>query len=457
MAKHFLWGGKKALSATSALLAATLLVTSCGTESIKKEEPSIENKGGEITPPAPLPIGPIGGGLGIDVPGPIGPAIPSPLGLIQVMVRTTPAEPNNEEYLDDWRLEVFTIDDQARPTSPTYFGEVGADGTALLPLPSYMFALPMIISAYNEAFPFIPRIEDIDPINPEDIGRYKSFRVFVPPYCADKGLWLVGPFENVLWEYYENAARRRGEAWNPSQVDCGTWLGNLQLLLLTDEVNDELHDMNLTAELRFNPEALIGAIQENQQLLTPTRPPICMAERRHNGGRMEPGDAIDPTATTFVIDQNLPPYGPRIPVTTIKPVVVNLTDGLVQSMCDVNAWTDQSFQVNGVQFVPTQQNLLSDKDFMGTVSTQPEMLASLDVRTFNTRLTNGREFKSDVYREACAMTTVTEFTNLDDVEQDLVFGTGATFTDLFGVDPTRVFQTSSGDAVVDDTDTWAIS
>ena len=71
------------------------------------------------------------------------------------MVRYDPANPQNEAFLDDWRFELYNIDDQARPLGPTYYGMTGPDGNGLIGLPMYMFALPLIVAAYNDVFPWL--------------------------------------------------------------------------------------------------------------------------------------------------------------------------------------------------------------------------------------------------------------------------------------------------------------
>jgi len=381
---------------------------------------------------------------------------------IELMVRSSPVEPQDERFLDDWRIELFTIDDQARPTSPNYFGETGPDGNALIGLPAYMFQLPLVIRAYNEALPLRDerdRDDDDDSQRVDDytLGTCQTFEIFVPAYCHDKAVWLLGPFENALWDFYEDAARRRGESWNPSQVDCGTWLANMQLLILTDQVSDELHDMNDRDdnEMYFSREVLYDALQENQHLLTPTRPPICMAERRHFGGNMERLDEIIQDDEDFVIDDSRHPFRAEVAPDN-DPIVIDLGSGIVSDICNAPHWEEESLSVNGVLFAPTKNFLLDDEDFMGTISDQYNIVPKMDVSVFNTRLGNGREFDNDKYDDACALTSIVKFTNKDDDEQDLIEDTGVTFFNLFESDPTEVYLTSDGDAVVDEDDYWVI-
>lgn len=458
MARHFLSGGKKALSAVSALLAATLLVTSCSTDtvdagktgSVTGKEERLPPHGGKVESDQPVEVI-----NEVPVAGPI-----AAWDTIELMVRTSPVEPEDERFLDDWRFEIFTIDDEARPTSPNYFGETGPDGNALIGLPSYMFQLPLVVRAYNEALPLRDENDDDDDdqeIDDEILGTCQTFEIFIPAYCHDKAIWLLGPFENALWDFYERAARRRAESWNPSQVDCGTWLANMQLLILTDQVSDELHDMNDRDDndMFFSREVLYDALQENQHLLTPTRPPICMAERRHFGGNMERLDEIIQDDDDFVIDDTREVFDAEVAPDN-DPVVISLNTGLVESICDTVDWASQSLSVNGVLFAPTKQFLLDDEDFMGTISDQYNIVPKMDVSTFNTRLGNGREFDNDKYDDACAMTTIVKFTNKDDDEQDLIEDTGVTLFNLFDTDPTAVFLTSDGDSVVDEDDYWAI-
>lgn len=483
MAKYFLFGGKKVVSAVAALSASLLLMTGCdqATNGVQKgsgdESAKVEG--------ARLPVTglPIDNGGRIDVPV----AIPtnSAWSTVELMVRTDPAEPENEHFLDDWRFEIFSIDDQARPTSPTFYGETGPDGNALIGLPAHMFTLPLQISAYNDVLPLERRhhhhaataegeavagaegaagvegaagasFDDDD-----DYGDCRQYEIFIPPYCHDKAVWLLGPFEDSLWRYYKLAAKHRAESWNPSQVDCGTWLANMQLLLLSDRIADELNDLSDTRDKLFDPEALVLALQENQHLLTPTRPPICMAERRHNGGGMERGDIIEDEDDEgfFVIDETRYPWREETDNHNDDDdgVVVNLTDGVVHDLCDTDVWDDQALNVNGVQFVGETSYFLDDSDFMGTITDDLDIGGfNIDIASYNTRLGNGYPVDADDYDDACSLTNIIEFTNNNDDEIDVLTGTGVTFTDLFRGDGTEVYLTSDGDSVVDDNDYWAI-
>ena len=55
----------------------------------------------------------------------------------------------------------------------------------------------------------------------------------------------------------------------------------------------------------------------------------------------------------------------------------------------------------------------------------------MSVSTYNVRMGNGRELEADKYDDACSLTGLVQFTNTDDDEQDVLTGTGITFTDLF--------------------------
>lgn len=454
MAKNFLIKGLKVAGGLSALLAASLALTSCA-EDTQPASPVVDSGKDVYIPPVggePVAPPPSCGDC------PVGQ--PAPWGVIEVMVRTDPADPHNERFLDDWRFQARTIDDQARTTSPIYSGETGPDGTGAIGLPPDMLARPLLISAYNDSYP----LSDLD-----DDGdlECRSLEIFVPAGCYDKAVWLLGPVENALWKFYKNAAERRAEAWNPSQVDCATWLANLQQLILTDRINDELDELSDSDTMIFDNDALYLALQENQDLLVPTRPPICMAERRHNGGGLERADIIADGDFPLTLDDDQAPFGPTDVMPDNDPVTVGL-DGMVGSICGIPLGLDgvtdsATLVINAATFTPTDQYELDEDDFMGTVHDQTALVANMDVSVYNVRLGNGRPMDHDKYDDACAVTTVVGFTNTDDDEQDVLTGSGVTFTDLFGgtggggldVD-TVVHLTSDGDAVVDANDYWAI-
>lgn len=281
----------------------------------------------------------------------------------------------------------------------------------------------------------------------------RTFRIFVPPYCYDKAVWMLGPVETAVWDYYRRAARHNGEAWNASQVDCGTWLADLQLLILTDRISDELDRDEEGGDNFFNPVALRQAFQENQQLLVPTRPPICMATNFHIGGTLREDQPIN-----LPIDLTPGPAFHNSPENSPggNPIVIG-TNGIADNICGISF--DGVMRVNNVAFAPTANFTLDSNDFMGTVSQQFNTLPLLDVTGFNVRLGNGRPLDNDVYSDACALSTLFQFTNKDDEDRDLNPGTGTTFTDLFGPgadNAVAVFATSDGDKIVDDNDTWAI-
>lgn len=493
MAKYF-HHGKKAGSVISALTAALLLVTGCS-DSPSTKKTAIDASGGIV--PAVGPIATLPPKV-IDVPV-VAPAVPV-WSTISLMVRTDPVEPQNERFLDDWRFRIFTIDDLGRPTSPTFYAESAPDGTALVGLPGYMFQLPLLITGYNDVLPLADdECFGDEPIGDDlTLGRCRQFEIFVPAYCYDKAIWLLGPFESALWDFYSRAAERRAEAWNPSQVDCGTWLANMQALILTDEVSDELDQLSGSECEIFRREALVQALQENQNLLTPTRPPICMAERRHNGGGMERGRELDgflvaetngdPAAFILDIDEDrvLPEWEVEV-FPDVDPIYINVGDasllpptpgtGLVYDICNPvrstatpplqnldRIWDSANLNIKfsddlvGVDFRPTETFILDDEDFMGTISDMRGIGEGekLDVSSYNVKLGNGRELDHDVYDDSCAVTTILEFTNRSDDELDVELNTGVTFTNVFQDADAQVWLTSDGDRVVGDNDYWAI-
>ena len=98
---------------------------------------------------------------------------------------------------------------------------------------------------------------------------------------------------------------------------------------------------------------------------------------------------------------------------------------------------------------------------MGVISDEYNIVDDMDVSVYNVRLGDGYELDSDVYDDACAVTSIIEFTNKEDSDQDILDGTGVTLTNLFPassgfVGGTNLWLTSDGDRVVDQNDYWAI-
>lgn len=433
MAKPFFKLGLKA-GGISALFSALMLINGCNTDNDATNDNNVNPT--TINPivnglPTVVEETPVVGVVGWDV--------------IETMVRTDPANPQNERFLDDWRFQAYNIDDQGRQLGQVFYGETDPSGNAALGLPTYMFNLPLVISAYNDAYPLTDTDDDGD-------LECRSMEIFVPANCYDKSIWLVGPVEDAVWRYYKHAAGRRAEAWNPSQVDCAGWLAKLQLLIGTDKIDDALEDLSNNELMLFDDSYLIKAFQENQQVLVPTRPAICMASRFHEGGKLERAELLDGESFPYTLDDSTIS---GLIGTDVDPVVIG-SNGIVDSICGIPF--NGELRVNGAAFAPTKAYELDDEDFLGTVHDQVGPPVDMSVSTYNVRMTNGRQLEADKYDDACSLTGLVQFTNTDDDEQDVLTGTGITFTDLFdnAVIDTGVYLTSDGDAVVDNNDTWAI-
>ena len=375
-------------------------------------------------------------------------------GILYLSVRTTPLEPENEVYLGDWRIRLFGIDDEARRNTSVEWGMTGWDGNAIIEISHEWFDQPILVTAYNDVMPFngCGDGECTDPDDATGLLVCRQLQILIPPNCFDKTVWFVGPLEDAVWQYYQNAAARHGQGWTPNQVDCVTWIDGLQNLLLTDDIQEELHNLDKNQFGVFQLQVLSETLQEHQQLLLPTRPPICMAEYRHDGGGMNSGAKVE---LPIVLDDSVEPFIVGNSFVDPDPIEIG-KNGVVSNICGVPL--TGSLKVNHEDFFPEQSNVLEDRDFIGIVSHQANTAPNIDVSLFNTKLGNGRPLDSPIYDDACALTNVVQFTNTATDEQPLVANsTGTTFANLFGDGQnTVVYLTSDGDAVVDDEDTWVI-
>src|SRR5579871_1722541 len=371
------------------------------------------------------------------------PAMVEDMDSIQVTVRTNPLKPEEERFADDWHIQVHAMDDEGNVASPTYYGRTDHTGDATVAVPKYMYSQPLMMDAFNIVWPYT--------------GLGQGYQIFIPPYCSDKALWLIAPFEDALWRYYKDAAARKGEAWNPSQVDCATWLNNLQLLSLTHEVNEELETKSLFAP--FAREVLVRAFQNNHHLLVPTRAPICLAEWRHDGGDMTKGQPIttSSTQTHIALDDKTWLPSELNAAKDEDPILVDSRSGTVDQICRGQVAASSQIQVNGASVMPHEHHWLAEDDFLGTIHEQKSALPNLDVTVFNTRHSNGRPKGDSLYDDSCAVTSVVRFTNNDTSDYELDRGTGVYLYGLFG-DGRRseVHLTSDGDTIVDDDDQWVI-
>lgn len=379
------------------------------------------------------------------LPEPPKPKFPPDRALLAMSPLINPTRPQDEVYLGDWRLFIFTLDDEARKSSGFLYSMTNWYGDALLEFGPDLIPIPLDVIAYNDVLPFACD----DARTKDELGECRRLEIFVPPYCYDKARYIIGPLEDAVWDYYRNAALRHGEGWNTTQVDCATWLASLQALYLNDRIADEL---NKVSEFRpFDNEVLLETFRENQQLLVATRPPICMAEQRHDGGTMR---GREPVKLPVKIGKGITPCDEE--ENNIEENVIVVGDNaVVRRVCDIPL--TGNLTVNGASFSPMKNNKLDDKNFRGVVSSQNNTVPSLNITSFNTQLGNGRPLDSRIAKNACALTSVVQFDNTSDTEQIIKADvTGVTFTNLFGAEQARVFLTSDGDDIVSDDDYWAI-
>lgn len=368
------------------------------------------------------------------------------IGIISLDPMVNPLRPQNEVYLGDWRMFLFAVDDEARKATGFLGSMTTWEGNGILEIGAAFFPMALSVVAYNDILPF--NCEEI--VGAAGLGECRKFEILVPPNCFDQMRWIIGPLEDAVWDYYRNAAMRHGEGWNTNQVDCATWIANMQALYLTDTIQDELYKVN---EFRpFHKEVLLQTLRENQQLLIPTRPPICMSSDRHDGGTMDSGEVV---SLPFELGEGISPCPPGEDQVGFNTVTIG-TNAIVNNICNI-PFTG-NLTVDAVGFAPTQTNRLRDNAFMGVISHERDTIPQLDVSVFNTQLGNGRPLDSEIYKNACALTSVIQFDNTSDADKTLSADlTGVTFTNLFGDGlNTLVFLTSDGDTIVDQDDFWVI-
>ena len=83
----------------------------------------------------------------------------------------------------------------------------------------------------------------------------------------------------------------------------------------------------------FDDSYLEKAFQENQQVLVPTRPAICMAERRHEGGSLERADLADLIESSYYTLDDSTVSG--LIGTDVDPVHIG-SNGIVDKICDID-------------------------------------------------------------------------------------------------------------------------
>lgn len=115
----------------------------------------------------------------------------SPRDTISLMIRTDPANPQNERFLGAWRLELFNIDDLAQPTGPSHFARSGPDGNLLAGLPSEMLMLPLVIVGHNNLL--AQAFEETKSRTPNTDCENSTFEIFVPPLLQRQGRLAFRP------------------------------------------------------------------------------------------------------------------------------------------------------------------------------------------------------------------------------------------------------------------------
>lgn len=416
------------------------------------------------------------------------PTVPSYLRTLQLEIKLDPYRPQNEWFRGDWRIAVYNIDDHGRPLTQAWFGATNPSGQADINIPAIMFKRPLLVIATNDAHPL------------NTSGRHRTLESFIPANCPSKRI-TVDAFSDASWRLsYSLAARRGGDNWNPSNVDCALWAKAGGLFRQTWEVTEAMRRIASSPNMTPPLPLLIQASQRYVRYTYKTRPALCMPEIRHNGGGMDEGILISPldplnddeerfihhfTDPSMANDYLEFYAGVALQARRRGNTVTVGENGLLRTLCanaepneapapDKTMFLRPSLTINGQTLsVPDQARDFDDRGFFGHVASfvNPPLLNDLTIKSYTIRQTNGFERDHDKYQQVCSATLLTQLTNSNLNEQDIRAGSGLLFEDIFdqsgsGLDENPengpnttdavVFITSSGNQSIEEEDRWAI-
>lgn len=180
--------------------------------------------------------------------------------------------------------------------------------------------------------------------------------------------------------------------------------------------------------------------------------PICLAEKRHsNQDDLVKGALIATDGSPINLEWGADSADDEDPIL--------IAGGIPTSICGQPLKGD--LKINDSFFTPKKTNTLINEDFVGLVTSERD--PKLDVSIYNIRHNNGYPTAHIDHDDSCSLTSMIEFRNRDNDEQEILGDSGITFhglleskTDRPKFEDFKVFSTSSGDAVLDEQDTWVI-
>lgn len=174
--------------------------------------------------------------------------------------------------------------------------------------------------------------------------------------------------------------------------------------------------------------------------------PMCMQEQRHSAGSLERGARIPEIVFPFDLEGESFLYDH-------DPILIY--NGLPASLCD--SQLNGQIVVNGTTFTAQENYKLNNDNFVGVISSGST--ETLDISAYNIRHNNGQSVSSTLYDDSCSVTTSISFDNKNKQnEYDLSYGTGVLFDGFLATNEgnMEIVATSSGNAKLDDKDTWVI-
>ncbi len=131
-------------------------------------------------------------------------------------------EPDSKpERKNEWRFQIFNIDEKGKKISHDYYGESDSTGLARIGIPIEYFARPLVIYAFSDNFPD-------DFLNDEDEVEFLESEIFIPANCSPTITWKINQKSSDLWKHFKELIA--SGSWNPLLSDCGTWYQMVEYL-----------------------------------------------------------------------------------------------------------------------------------------------------------------------------------------------------------------------------------
>ncbi|MCA9508124.1 MAG: hypothetical protein KC505_06880 [Myxococcales bacterium] len=363
---------------------------------------------------------------------------------LEIKINPSILEDLNEKIAEFWTIEAYPIDDYGQINGRKFYGRSDKNGIAHINIDSEYLASPFVIKAINEIY-----FDD-------QKHEQAQYEIFLPAHSQEKFI-TIDATADALWQYYKEAANLMGQSFSPSLVDQykfgsndDTWFNNLKKIREHKIMREALQSIKASAKFHLDRSTIEQLFQKNPSLLQPTRFPHAFTdEMGYQAYEFTKGDEL--FDYSFLLDDYQ--YNKN---KDSDPIVID-RNGMPNEICGHQFYTN--LEVNGRNvFIDNHYNLDS-KDFIGTIHESRKENHSLQTDIINVRHSNGiSPIDNPAFDDACSLTTIAHFQNQQESDYKLDQGSGFLFHNflIHKGSILSIYQTSNGDKILNDKDSWAI-